>query len=85
MFATMHPNNPPEAISREQAVVAYTPGSAYAEFAEKTKGTLAPGMLADLAVRLCELLDAGLELATKPGQGTTFRVILPSRYEKPAA
>ena len=32
--------------------------------------------------RLCELLDAGLELATKPGQGSTFRVILPRSYGK---
>ena len=31
--------------------------------------------------RLCELLDAGLELATKPGQGSTFRVILPRKYD----
>ena len=31
--------------------------------------------------RLCELLDAGLELATKPGQGSTFRVILPRSYD----
>jgi signal transduction histidine kinase len=30
--------------------------------------------------RLCELLDAGLELATEPGRGSTFRVILPRRY-----
>jgi predicted amidohydrolase YtcJ len=50
LFASMHPNNPAEAISREQAVMAYTSGSAYAEFAEKDKGTLEPGKLADLAV-----------------------------------
>ncbi len=50
MFATTHPNHPAEAITREQAVIAYTRGSAYAEFAEGQKGTLAPGMLADLAV-----------------------------------
>jgi predicted amidohydrolase YtcJ len=41
---------PGENLSREQAVRAYTQGSAYAEFAEATKGTLKPGMLADLAV-----------------------------------
>ncbi|WP_400193298.1 amidohydrolase [Hymenobacter sp. B81] len=50
MLATLTPSNPAEAISREQAVQAYTRGSAFAEFAEKQKGTLAPGMLADVAV-----------------------------------
>jgi predicted amidohydrolase YtcJ len=50
MLATQHPNQPAEAISREQAVVAYTLTAAYAEFAEKEKGSLAPGKLADLAV-----------------------------------
>jgi predicted amidohydrolase YtcJ len=50
MFATMHPNNPKEAISRQEAVIAYTLGSAYAEFKEKEKGTLTKGKLADLAV-----------------------------------
>jgi len=50
MLATLHPNNPAEAISREQAVVAYTRGSAYAERTEHEKGVLAKGMLADLAV-----------------------------------
>jgi predicted amidohydrolase YtcJ len=42
--------DPAEALTREQAVTMYTRGSAYAEFAERAKGTLAPGMLADLAV-----------------------------------
>ncbi len=39
-----------ENLTREQAVIAYTKGSAYAEFAEKNKGMLAKGMLADLAI-----------------------------------
>ncbi|HEX8429594.1 amidohydrolase [Hymenobacter sp.] len=39
-----------ENLSREQAVRAYTVGSAYAEFAEVSKGTLQAGKLADLAV-----------------------------------
>jgi predicted amidohydrolase YtcJ len=50
LLATQHPNVPAEALTREQAVAAYTRGSAYAEFAERDKGTLAPGMLADFAV-----------------------------------
>lgn len=50
MLAATHPNRPSEAITREQAVIAYTLTSAYAEFAEKDKGSLEPGKLADLAV-----------------------------------
>jgi predicted amidohydrolase YtcJ len=50
MLATIHPNNPKEAITREEAVIAYTYGSAYAEFKENEKGTLTKGKLADLAV-----------------------------------
>ena len=50
MLATMHPNNPREAITVEEAVIAYTYGSAFAEFKENEKGTLTTGKLADLAV-----------------------------------
>ena len=50
MFASTCPDRPSEAITREQAVIAYTLTSAYAEFAEKDKGSLEPGKLADLAV-----------------------------------
>jgi predicted amidohydrolase YtcJ len=50
LLATTHPDTPGEALTREAAVVAYTRGSAYAEHAERRKGTLAPGMLADIAV-----------------------------------
>jgi predicted amidohydrolase YtcJ len=41
---------PQQKLTIEQAIAAYTSGSAYAEFAEKDKGKLAPGMLADFAV-----------------------------------
>ena len=41
---------PEQKISIEQAITAYTTGSAFAEFAEKRKGKLEPGMLADLVV-----------------------------------
>jgi predicted amidohydrolase YtcJ len=41
---------PGQKITIHQAIAAYTVGSAYAEFAEKDKGTLAPGMLADFVV-----------------------------------
>jgi predicted amidohydrolase YtcJ len=50
MFAVLHPANPPEALSVEEAVIAYTWGAAYAQFEETEKGTIAPGKLADLAV-----------------------------------
>jgi predicted amidohydrolase YtcJ len=50
MFATNPGNRPSEAITREQAVTAYTLTSAYAEFQEKEKGTIQQGKLADIAV-----------------------------------
>ena len=47
-----HPNGwiPEQKISVEEAVRAYTIGSAYAEFQENEKGTIAPGKLADLVI-----------------------------------
>lgn len=41
---------PEQKITVEEAVSAYTVGSAYAEFAEQTKGTLTPGKLADIVI-----------------------------------
>jgi predicted amidohydrolase YtcJ len=41
---------PEEKLTIDQAIAAYTTGSAFAEFAEKEKGVLAPGMLADFVV-----------------------------------
>jgi predicted amidohydrolase YtcJ len=41
---------PAQKLTIEQAIAAYTTGSAFAEFDEKQKGTLAAGMLADFIV-----------------------------------
>jgi hypothetical protein len=41
---------PEEKLTIAQALYAYTQGSAYAEFSESYKGTLAPGMVADFVV-----------------------------------
>lgn len=41
---------PEQKISVEEAVRAYTIGSAHAEFAERVKGTITPGKLADLVI-----------------------------------
>lgn len=47
-----HPEGwfPEQRLSVDEALRAYTQGSAYAAFAEKEKGTLAPGKLADVIV-----------------------------------
>ena len=41
---------PEQKLTMDQAIAAYTTGAAFAEFEEKEKGKLAPGMLADFAV-----------------------------------
>jgi predicted amidohydrolase YtcJ len=47
-----HPNGwlPEQKLTLDEAIRAFTVGSAYAEFAENVKGTLVPGKLADLVM-----------------------------------
>jgi predicted amidohydrolase YtcJ len=57
MLATVHPVSPPEALSRERALRAYTAGSAFAEAEEANKGVLRVGAMSDLAVLSQNVLD----------------------------
>jgi len=41
---------PEQKLTMDQAIAAYTTGAAFAEFEEKEKGKLVPGMLADFVV-----------------------------------
>lgn len=67
-----HPDgwNPQEKISVEEAVRAYTVGSAYAEFTEDRKGTIAPGKLADMV-----MLDGDI-FPIEPGEIDKVKVVL---------
>lgn len=60
-LACTHPDRPGEALTREQAVVAYTLTAAYAEFAEREKGSLQAGKLADLTVLSQDIFAVSLE------------------------
>jgi len=54
-----------EALTREEAVTAYTRGSAQAEASDKDKGHLSVGALADLVVLSGDLFGAGAEDVAK--------------------
>jgi len=60
---------PEQKLTMEQAIAAYTTGSAFAEYEEKEKGKLAPGMLADFVV-----LDRDLR-AVAPERLLTTKVL----------
>jgi predicted amidohydrolase YtcJ len=60
---------PAQKLTIDQAIAAYTAGSAFAEGAEKEKGKLAPGMLADFVV-----LDRDVT-ASVPAKILTTRVL----------
>lgn len=58
-----HPDGwfPAQKLTVEEAVRAYTVGSAYAEFQEHEKGTLGPGMLADFVIWSQDIFDIAPE------------------------
>jgi K+-sensing histidine kinase KdpD len=43
------------------------------------------GIGLSIVKRLCELLDASLEVSSSPESGTTFRIVFPRDYPFPAA
>ncbi|MFJ7086630.1 amidohydrolase [Streptomyces griseus] len=65
------PLAPAEAITAEQALYAYTVGSAYAEHAEHRKGRLSRGMLADFTVLSDDLLTVAPDRINTLSVGAT--------------
>lgn len=56
MLASTYSASPGEALSREQALLAYTSGAAYAEKQERRKGRIMAGLAADLALLSQDIL-----------------------------
>ena len=73
MLASTYAASPGEALSREQALLAYTAGAAYAERQERSKGRVMPGMAADLAVLSQDILK--VPTALLPGT-TSFLTLV---------
>ena len=61
MFATTYPWKPGEALTRQQALVAYTNGSAYAEFTDQGGGRSRPASRQNLAVLSQNIFDVPAE------------------------
>jgi signal transduction histidine kinase len=70
------------ADARDPASLASDPPPTLASESESREQRLPRGEGIGLSIvkRLCELLDASIELQSASGQGTTFRVIFPRRY-----
>jgi signal transduction histidine kinase len=66
------------AISGQIPHVLVSAGATLAQAANQQPGE---GVGLSIVKRLCELLDASLEMASAAGTGTTFRVVLPRRYD----
>jgi len=66
-----------------------TSGGVDAEVATSDAGDVMPvpgeGIGLSIVKRLCELLNASVELESAPDQGTTFRILLPRSYAAPPA
>ncbi len=73
MFAIKYERNPKEALSREQALSAYTAGAAFAEREERRTGRIAVGMAADMALLSQDVLT--VPLASLPATRSLLTVV----------
>jgi predicted amidohydrolase YtcJ len=73
MLACTYAANPSEALTREEALMAYTAGGAYVERQETVRGRIAPGMAADLAILSQDVLEVSLKML--PATRSVFTLV----------
>jgi signal transduction histidine kinase len=70
-----------ERVNRsDESLQASPPETLTSRSANQPRSKVGEGIGLSIVKRLCELLDASIELQSAKGQGTTFRVIFPVRY-----
>ncbi|MEP7298556.1 MAG: amidohydrolase family protein, partial [Burkholderiales bacterium] len=84
MLAASYAANPEEALSRTQALTAYTAGGAFAARIEARQGRIAPGMAADIAVLSQDVLT--IPAAALPATRSVLTLVDGEiAYEEPGA
>lgn len=71
-----------EAAKRGDPTADPTPAPTLASHSDRSASSAGEGIGLSIVKRLCELLDASLELQTRAGEGSTFRVTFPAHYAK---
>jgi sensor histidine kinase regulating citrate/malate metabolism len=61
------------------------PGTAAGNSDQPTPGASGEGLGLSIVKRLCDLLDATIEVNTEAGVGTTFRILVPRQYPDQSA
>ena len=78
---TSEPLSSSEAATPSQREVASALGSlAVGGRATRARGESGEGIGLSIVKRLCEMLDATIEMQSVPRKGTTFRILFPRRY-----
>lgn len=60
--------------------IASAPGAGFQQDHRPTHQTRGEGIGLSIVKRLCEILDASIEVESAIGEGTTFRIVLPRHY-----
>ena len=74
----------PTGISGQEAAHEPSPSDAASVDARPVNHERGEGIGLSIVKRLCELLDASIEMDSTPGEGTSLRIVFPRRYDPPS-
>ena len=74
MASALDPANGPAAVDSQAPQAAHTAGHV------EHRGEAGEGIGLSIVKRLCEMLDATIEMQSQPDSGTTFRILFPRAY-----